>query len=358
MIDFSPLKAKLLLDYPFFGTIALGMESVRNDNIESFAVRENTMEYREGYIESLSLEERMFVLCNGALHEALSHTLRRGNRSPWLWNMACDYAINALLIESGFTPPPAISYDKRFGNLSAEEIYNELSQEFLDQEQNDRDADDQRESDGLEEKLSRAQRERRVHEAMEQNDPSSESFRRHFGLQTKNQIDWRNELHEVIGGYYISDYTLMPPSKKLLYEGIYLPGVHSRRLELAIAIDSSGSVDESLLALFIAEVESIMESFGSYSIDLAVCDDRIRSTYHFENAESMQYSLNGGGGTDFTPVFEWIESLPSAPKSLLYFTDLEGKFPLEEPSYEVIWMTPNEASPPFGRVIVLKDQHD
>jgi predicted metal-dependent peptidase len=150
----------------------------------------------------------------------------------------------------------------------------------------------------------------------------------------------------------------MPPSKKLLYEGIYLPGVHSRRLELAIAIDSSGSVDESLLALFIAEVESIMESFGSYSIDLAVCDDRIRSTYHFENAESMQYSLSGGGGTDFTPVFEWIESLPSAPKSLLYFTDLEGKFPPEEPSYEVIWVTPNEASSPFGRVIVLKDQHD
>ncbi|MGD9654621.1 MAG: hypothetical protein AB7U44_05440, partial [Sulfuricurvum sp.] len=80
MIDFSPLKAKLLLEYPFFGTIASGMETVQNDNIESFATRENTIEYREAYIESLSNDERLFVLCNGALHEALSHTLRRGNR--------------------------------------------------------------------------------------------------------------------------------------------------------------------------------------------------------------------------------------------------------------------------------------
>ena len=125
-----------------------------------------------------------------------------------------------------------------------------------------------------------------------------------------------------------------------------------------IAIDSSGSVDKVLLTQFISEVESIMEIFGSYSIDLAVCDDRIRSTYHFENGESMQYSLSGGGGTDFTPVFEWIESLSSAPKSLLYFTDLEGKFPPYEPSYEVVWVASKSVSVPFGRVIVLKDQDD
>ncbi|MBD3799314.1 MAG: hypothetical protein IE883_05390 [Epsilonproteobacteria bacterium] len=144
MIDFSPLKARLLLDYPFFGTIVSGMESIVNDNIESFATKGGKFEYRESFMESLSEGEQIFALCNSALHEALSHTQRRGNRSPWLWNMACDYAINALLIENGFTPPPTITYDKRFGNLSAEEIYHELSQEFLDQEQNDRDSDEGR----------------------------------------------------------------------------------------------------------------------------------------------------------------------------------------------------------------------
>ena len=357
MIDFSPLKAKLLLESPFFGTIASGMETVQNDNIESFATRENTIEYREAYIESLSNDERLFVLCNGALHEALFHTLRRGNRSPWLWAMACDYAINALLIDNGFTPPPKITYDKRFGTLSTEEIYAELALEFLDQEQNDRESDDRRDGESADEKLSRAQRERRTHEAMEKDDPLSEAFARQFGLEAKSRIDWRSELRDCIGGHYISDYTLIPPSKKLLYEGIYLPGSSSRHLDLAIAIDSSGSVDEGLLSTFIAEVESIMETFGSYTIDLVVCDDRIRSHTRFENGESVEYALNGGGGTDFIPVFELIESWMHRPKVLLYFTDLDGKFPLYEPPYEVVWIAPKLADVPFGRVIELKDEN-
>lgn len=358
MIDFSPLKAKLLLDYPFFGTIASGMESIVNDNIESFATREGRFEYREGYMELLGEGERMFALCNSALHEALSHTHRRGNRSPWLWNMACDYAINTLLIESGFTPPPSITYDKRFGNLSAEEIYHELSLEFLDQEQNDRDSDEGRDDDGLDEKLSRAQREKRSEEALEKSDPLIEAIHHLIQPKQKSLIDWRSELRERVGGYYVSDYTLIPPSKKLLYSGVYLPGVHSRHLELAIAIDSSGSVDEVLLSQFIAEVESITELFGSYSIDLIVCDDKIRFYERFERGEAITYTLSGGAGTDFRPVFELIETWMYRPKVLLYFTDLDGKFPSYEPSYEIIWIAPTMMDVPFGRVIELKDEND
>ncbi len=355
MIDFSPLKARLLLEYPFFGTIASGMENIVNDNIESFATREGKLEYREGYMEPLSEGERMFVLCNSALHEALSHTRRRGNRSPWLWNMACDYAINALLIDSGFTSPPAIVYDRRFGNLSAEEIYHELSLEFLDQEPNDRDSDEGRDEPGLDEKLSRAQREKRSAEALEKSDPLNDAIRRLIQPHTTSLIDWRSELRDGIGGYYVSDYTLIPPSKKLLYEGVYLPGVHSRHLELAIAIDSSGSVDEVLLTQFIAEVESIMENFGSYSIDLIVCDDRIRSHARFENGEELSLTLAGGGGTDFNPVFELIETFAHPPAMVLYLTDLDGKFPSYEPPYEVLWVAPHSLDVPFGRVIELKD---
>lgn len=353
MIDFSSTKAKLLLEYPFFGTIAAAMESVQNDNIESFAMRENRFEYRQDYMAALDEGQTMFALCNAALHEALSHTHRRGNRSPWLWEMACDYAINALLIEAGFSPPPAVTYDTRFGNLSAEEIYTELSLEFLDQEQNDRDADDRREDETGDEKLSRAQREKRTREAMAKDDPLSEGIGRILGGKASGTIEWRRELRDCIGGYYISDYALIPPSKKLLYAGVYLPGVYSRHLELAIAIDSSGSIDEVLLSQFIAEIESITELFGSYTIELFVCDDRIRSHRRFTNGDEIEYQLVGGGGTDFTPVFEAIETLERRPNLLLYFTDLDGRFPSSEPPYETLWITSVEAYTPFGRVVVM-----
>lgn len=358
MIDFSPLKAKLLLEHPYFGTIANGMEMRINDNIESFSIRDNAFEYRSEYMEGLNPQQVMFALCNGALHEALSHTKRRGNRSPWLWQMACDYAINSLLIDNGFVAPPSITYDKRFGNLSAEEIYTELSQEFLDQEQNDRDADDRRDGESSDEKLSRAQREKRIREAQEKDDSLQDAIEQLLGERHHKTIDWRTLLNESIGGYYVSDYTLIPPSKKLLYEGIYLPGVHSRHLHIAIAIDSSGSVDEVLLSMFIAEVEEILETFGSYTIDLMVCDDRIRFYNRFENGEEMTYSLIGGGGTDFRPVFELIESWMYPPKLLLYFSDLDGTFPVCEPSYETLWIAPKTLEVPFGRVIELRGEND
>ena len=358
MIDFSPVKAKLLLEYPFFGTISSAMLMRPNDNIESFTTRDNAFEYREEYMNGLSDEQKMFALCNGALHEALSHTKRRGNRSPWLWQTACDYAINTLLIDSGFEPPPAITYDKRFGNLSAEEIYAELSQEFLDQEQNDRDADDRREGESADEKLSRAQREKRSRDALEKSDPLQDAVEQFLGERSYKTIDWRSELRDTVGGYYVSDYTLIPPSKKLLYAGVYLPGVHSRHLNLAIAIDSSGSVDEVLLSQFIAEVEGILEAFGSYSIDLIVCDDKIRSHERFENGEAVNYHLLGGGGTDFTPVFEFIDTWMVPPKCLVYFTDLDGKFPQTEPTYETLWIAPALGDVPFGRVIVIKENDD
>lgn len=358
MIDFSLIKTRLLIDYPFFGTIASTMETVVNDDIENFGYRDGRLEYREAYGSQLSDSQALFVLCNAALHEALSHTLRRGNRSPWLWNMACDYAINALLLENGFEMPPSLTYERRFENLSAEEIYAELSLEFLDQEQNDRDVDEGRQNESSDERLSRAQREHRVQEALGKDDPLEESILRLLGKRRFGTVDWKNELRDALGGYYVTDFVLIPPSKKLLYQGIYLPGAHSRHLEIAIAIDSSGSVDEELLNRFVAEVESVMESFGSYGIELIVCDERIRSRMRFENGDEIVYHLKGGGGTDFRPVFDEIATWPTLPATLLYFTDLDGTFPTFEPPYDVVWVTPESRDVPFGRMIDIGAEYE
>ena len=77
MIDLSSIKAKLLLEYPFFGNIAMTMQEVINNDLESFRTSDNIFEFREEYLCALSEQQKIFVLCNSALHEALSHSLRR-----------------------------------------------------------------------------------------------------------------------------------------------------------------------------------------------------------------------------------------------------------------------------------------
>jgi len=310
MLDFSRVKSKLLVEHPYFGTLSSGLEIVVNDNIESFTLHGNRFEYREDFFNTLSDEQVAFSLSNAALHTVLSHPTRIGNRSPWLWYTACEHAINNMLIDNDFTPPSKITYDPRFQGQYAEEIYEELLDTITREDLNDKDNDSRRNDESLDQKLQSAQTEQLAQNALQKAEEMGslpEGLERLIPIVLKGVIDWRSELRDCIGGHYVSDYAMMPPSKKLLYAGIYLPSATSRHLELCIAIDSSGSVDEVLLAQFIAEIELICELFGSYSIELLVCDDRVRSHQRFTNGESIEYSLEGGGGTDFTPVFEFIE---------------------------------------------------
>lgn len=361
MLDFSRVKSKLLVEHPYFGTLSSGLEIVVNDNIESFTLHGNRFEYREDFFNTLSDEQVAFSLSNAALHTVLSHPSRIGNRSPWLWYTACEHAINNMLIDNDFVPPSKITYDPRFRGQYAEEIYEELLDTITREDLNDKDNDARRNDESLDQKLQSAQTEQLAQNALQKAEEMGslpEGLERLIPMALNGVIDWRSELRDAIGGYYVSDYVMMPPSKKLLYAGIYLPSATSRHLELVIAIDSSGSVDEVVLAQFIAEIESICELFGSYGIELLVCDDRIRSHQRFSNGESIEYFLAGGGGTDFTPVFEFIEIELTPPKMLLYFTDLDGRFPMIEPHYETLWIVPCSGEVPFGRVIVIKDNND
>jgi predicted metal-dependent peptidase len=360
MLNFSAVKAKLLVEHPYFGTLASALEIAPNEEIETFTSHENRFEYREDFFETLDEQQIAFALANAAMHTILSHPLRRSSRSPWLWHRACDHAINGMLIDNGFTPPIKITYEERFEGKYAEEIYEILKDEITHDEMNEQDSDSRRSDETLEEKLRSAQSAQLAQNALEKAENMGsvpEGLERLISMARRGHIDWRSELRHTIGGHYVSDFSIIPPSKKLLYTGVYLPGATSRHLELAIAIDSSGSVDEVLLAQFIAEIESIIEFFGSYTITLMVCDDRIRSLQTFTNGESITYALSGGGGTDFNPVFERIEGWMNPPKVLLYFTDLDGKFPPYEPPYETLWVAPVMGEVPFGRVITIKDEN-
>jgi predicted metal-dependent peptidase len=92
---------------------------------------------------------------------------------------------------------------------------------------------------------------------------------------------------------------------------------------LVVAIDSSGSVNESLLGIFIDELEALLLSFSDVVIELLICDDKIRSHKSISTQEMSEYELLGGGATSFVPVFEFIEQKDLTCKLLIYFSDLD-----------------------------------
>ncbi|MDH4945247.1 VWA-like domain-containing protein [Sulfurimonas sp. C5] len=368
----SQAKAKLLVEYPYFGTLASKISLEINDDIESFKSDGKKIEYREDYLADLELSEIEFILANGAMHKALAHENRKGNRSGWLWRMATDIAINDMLIENGLDMPYGAEYRKRFAGMYAEEIYAELKDDILrddedleyeaddaeDVEQNNEQKQQQTEEELQEEILQEQLMAEEAISLLEQKFQSGEvpeSIERFFDISGFGKVNWRDELRDAIDKYYRDDYTLIPPSKKLLYQGIYLPSNISNTFKLVIAIDSSGSIDEELLNQFLSEVNFLMEHVQNYQIDLLVCDDKIHSHQTFYSGEPLDVKVIGSGGTSFIPVFDFVEKNIDEVKLLLYFTDLDGAFPKEHPSYEVKWVSQKEKEIPFGGLILLED---
>ncbi|MFT7860121.1 MAG: VWA-like domain-containing protein [Sulfurimonas sp.] len=373
----SQAKAKLLVEYPYFGTLASKLELELNDDLESFKSDGKKIEYREEYLADLEISEVEFILANGAMHKALAHEDRKNNRSGWLWRMATDIAINDMLLENGLDMPYGAEYRKRFAGMYAEEIYAELKDDILrddeDLEYEADDADDVEKNDEQQKEQEAEQQEQTEQQLQEeilqeqlmaeeaislleqkfQSGEVPESIERFFDISEFGKVNWRDELRDAIDKYYRDDYAIMPPSKKLLYQGIYLPSNISNTFKLVVAIDSSGSIDEELLNQFLSEVNFLMEHVQNYEIDLIVCDDKIHSHQTFYSGEPLEVKVVGSGGTDFRPVFEFVEQNIDEVKLLLYFTDLDGIFPKEVPNYEVRWVTQEDTETPFGKKILL-----
>ena len=388
----SEAKAKLLVDYPYFGTLASKLELLPNDNIQAYLSDGVRFEYNDEYLLGLSRDELSFALSNGAMHAALAYENRQKGRMSWLWQLATDHAINTMLVVNGLDAPMEIVLDPRFEGMYAEEIYAILkdeiqNEEFDDNEENetgfneenkrqqqqmknaegDHDPDKKREKMEVENQLQKQliaeeeMFEQFANEALEKINQQGDlplDIERFFTIVDSSKVDWRKELYRAIDRHYYDNYRMMPPSKKLLYRGVYLPSLYSDTLRLTIAIDSSGSVDETLLSLFMSEVEAILIHFPNYIIDLIVCDAKIQSYRQILSGERLEVEIKGGGGTDFRPVFSYIDEELDTPSLLLYFSDTKGTFPEAEPFYEVIWISDEKSEVPFGELLLIEKDEE
>ena len=384
-------KAKLMLEQPYFGTVAASLKLEENNELHTFLSDGEALRYNSEYIDRLNVEEVEFVMANGAMHAVLKHQDRSAGRTQWLWQTATDYVVNSMLVKNGMLLPEYANYEHKFDGMYAEEVYQMLrdemmNDEFATEEQVEQVMDDddvhnenitmQKENaaspDAPEEKYDKNSEEKvessstpsqNSEELKEQFEQIFQKLNRQDTLPKdlqfvvpeyfSHKVDWREFLYGYIASYAKSTYSFVPPNMKYLYRGIYLPSLSSDLLRIVIAIDTSGSVDEILLSTFLGEVNSIMQSYPNYEIDLLTADAKIQSHKVFLPGENLDYEVSGGGGTDFRPVFEYIDQQINYPTLLLYFTDGMGTFPETEPSYDVMWVMPEEKEVPFGEVMVL-----
>jgi predicted metal-dependent peptidase len=185
----------------------------------------------------------------------------------------------------------------------------------------------------------------------------SDGLDRMFGKITEPEYDWISVLRHCFNksiGHGRQTWEHLDP--EFVIRGIGAPG----RLNygagfVAIADDSSGSIDQAMLDTFMGHVGVIVDDVKPKELLVAQCDDRIHEWEHVTDGSQLKRKVKGGGGTDFRPVFDRIEKEELKPDVLIYFTDMDGHFPSYAPTYPVIWasINPRRQTAPFGEVIYI-----
>ena len=429
-------RTKLILDKPFLGALVLRLELQNSD--PSWCATTGTdakkFYYNAEYIKNLKGIELQFVLAHEALHCALSHFARRQHRVKHRWDLACDYAINPILLDEGLKPPPGIMIMSEYRNMSAEEIYpllkdNDLS-ETMDQHLYDK-PDEPKEggetvhTDKLNQQNAKARKEKHDQQSGQRDktlksphEPDQSNYgnkhlppelnqEQDFNPETQGPLNapppmlspqeietlqekwqqrmagaaqqakqagklsgllsrfinaeknptlpWRQLLATHLSATARDDYSYARPNVRRGDPAIF-PMLKSSQLNAVVAVDVSGSITDQELNECISEINAIKGQLRAKVTILAI-DDKISPGFpkHFEAWEDIDLldPIPGGGGTDFTPVFKWMDDQDTVSDVLVYFTDAQGKFPEQAPAYPVVWLVKGKSPVPWGERIQL-----
>jgi len=409
-------RTKLILDKPFLGALVLRLPLVEAGAwCRTTGTDARKLYYNPKWIDGLSTAEVQFALAHEALHCALGHFARRGHRVQRKWDLACDFAINPLLLDEGLKPPLGAQVLELYRGMAAEEIYpcieDDNDSETLDDHVWDQEHDGdggqgggQGEQDEVQGKGGSQGQEFDEHTGGErqqkvgagdtaegapdgmppplsgkEKEQLQQQWQRHLAAAAQRareagklsgnlarlteealapQVSWRAALAQYLSQASRDDYTWLRPSRRNgeSSSDVIWPSLRSHSGEIFIALDTSGSIADADLAQFVGELNAIKGTLP-VRITLFACDSDLHADTPWICEAWEEFRLprkfEGGGGTAFAPVFDWIDRNGGHPDALVYFTDAEGEFPKVAPNYPVLWLVKGKAPVPWGRRIQL-----
>lgn len=133
--DIAALKRKMLVKYPFFGSVVASVGYKENKDISTAGTDGETIYYNPEYLEKLSVEEQTFIFAHEVCHIAFNHILRSEGKDHELWNIATDGVINQFLKRDGLKMAPGVVDMAEAINYDAEQLYEKLLQEKQQRQQ-------------------------------------------------------------------------------------------------------------------------------------------------------------------------------------------------------------------------------
>lgn len=391
-------RLKLLFGQPFFGTLTMQLPLVDATDAgwcSTAAVDGRNIYYNRDFFADLDVDEVVFVLCHEVLHVALDHFGRRTHRDPSWWNMANDYVINAMLTNDkiGKMPTKKVTevddkgetnqrvglYDEKYSGWTSEAVYDDLEKRKVKKQMTldvhlelGKDGKDGKggkvptDADGNPIKISeedlKAIRDEFKNKVLQAAQAAAgkmpASLQRLVDDLVEPKINWKDLLQQNIQSCITDDFTWMRPNRKHMYGGIFLPTLDKdETVDLAIAIDMSGSISDAMAKDFLSEVYGIMSIYADFNISVLCFDTQVYNFRTFTKDtmdDLLKYECKGGGGTDFDAFWRYWKDNNIEPKKAVVFTD---GFPFgswgPEGYADTLWIitegSKTRVRPPFGQ---------
>lgn len=351
---------------------------------------------------SISIKDASFILEHELWHIARMHNARRGNRDQNLWNQACDYVINLAMYRDGSqcSVPGLLNYD--YLGKSEEEIYEQLAQQKPpsngnsaalpedvppDEDSGNDKGDSSSQSDNRSNSssnsspnfsndlipdsdkkkqlnnlanISKAKQQAQVSNGLEEGSIAG-SLQRLWEKVLAPKLPWESILRNLMKD-------LMPKQKlswkkrNRRFMNIHLPSMvaDSKKLgHLIYCVDTSGSVDENQLARINSEIKYIHDHVKPRNLTVIQFDSEISHIETFKDSQKyLPMPMQGGGGTNYECLRQYINNLHNRPDGVVIFTDLYANpmRPLDDSSIPVFWVVVNSclSKIPFGEYIPVE----
>jgi predicted metal-dependent peptidase len=354
-------RVSLLIKQPFFGNLATRLQLVNADAwLPTAATDGRRFYYNTRFVNALSVGETMFLFAHEVLHVVYDHMGRFENRDKQLANIAADYCVNGDLVQNSIgTPITTVDmiHDRKYYGMSFEEVYDDLFEnadkidieDLLDKVLDDHLEDADGEGNGQGEgngddndgksgkgrpKLTEEEK-RQIREEMKEavlsaaqsagagNVPGN--VKRMIEQWTQPKMDWRALLQQQIESVIKSDFTWMRPNRRSWHIDAVLPGMdNDEKVDVCVAVDTSGSISETMIREFFSEIKGIMDTYQDFNIKVWCFDTSIHNVTDFDPGnvdELLDYEPIGGGGTDFMANWEFMKDEGIEPKKFIMFTD-------------------------------------
>ena len=367
-------RVNLLMKEPYFGLLVSRLKLNRNippilQKYKTAATDGRNLYFHNEFVENSTDDELLFTLCHEVDHIVYDHVLPHAQRSNrMLKNKADDYVINLEITDARIGTMPKIGCrDDRFRGMTSDEVYDILKEEKDDASDYQGfdvhiELGDVEDEDGETISLDELSAEWRdaVMNAVDQAEAMQKAGNipgqvlKYVKDLKEPTIDWRQYIEETVPSLIKNDFTFSVESRKSKAASYYLPGMQAEeRINIAICIDTSGSISDDEVIDFLSEIQGIMEQYNDFVIKVWCFDTQTYTVHEFTpyNIDEMpEMPIEGRGGTEFECNWDLMKEKEIEPDAFIMFTDGYpfGSWGDEHYVENTIFIITSKVEAPFG----------